>query len=188
MLYYCGVCRTDGNGLNVASESLRETLREDATRSSYICTWHRSSLHPLPILARLPFVAWLCHCISLIHDFIDAYSGNPEGDSTMLMMSLMREVFITRSLGVVWDKEGEAFTWGIDGNVHDFAQHLGLFYKGDRFVDCSCTGKYSDNTTTGILRAAWLQWNSYKHEENMQDKRKSSPYIPQSAMVSGWCQ
>ena len=42
--------------------------------------------------------------------YIDAYSGNPEGDSTMLMMSLMREVFMTRSLGVVCDKEGEAFT------------------------------------------------------------------------------
>ena len=32
------------------------------------------------------------------------------GDNTMLMMSLMREVFMIRSLGVVWDREGEAFT------------------------------------------------------------------------------
>ena len=46
----------------------------------------------------------------LLHDLIDAYSGNPEGDNTMLMMSLMREVFMIRSLGVVWDREGEAFT------------------------------------------------------------------------------
>ena len=49
-------------------------------------------------------------CFSLLDDFIDAYSGNPEGDNTMLMMSLMREVFMIRSLGVVWDREGEAFT------------------------------------------------------------------------------
>ena len=47
---------------------------------------------------------------SLLHDLIDAYSGNPEGDNTMLMMSLMREVFMIRSLGVVWDREGDAFT------------------------------------------------------------------------------
>ena len=31
-------------------------------------------------------------------------------DNTMLMMSLMREVFMIRLLGVVWDREGEAFT------------------------------------------------------------------------------
>ena len=60
-------------------------------------------------------VAWLklrkrLRFFSLLHDLIDAYSGNPEGDSTMLMMSLMREVFMIRSLGVVWDREGEAFT------------------------------------------------------------------------------
>ena len=47
---------------------------------------------------------------SQLHDLIDAYSGNPEGDNTMLMMSLMREVFMIRSLGVVWDREGDAFT------------------------------------------------------------------------------
>ena len=35
------------------------------------------------------------------------------GDNTMLMMS-MREVFMIRSLGVVWDREGEAFTWGTE--------------------------------------------------------------------------
>ena len=47
---------------------------------------------------------------SLGGDLFHFTSGNPEGDNTMLMMSLMREVFMTRSLGVVWDKEGEAFT------------------------------------------------------------------------------
>ncbi len=39
------------------------------------------------------------------------YSGNPEGESTILMTSLTREAFMTRSLGVVYVSEGEAFTW-----------------------------------------------------------------------------
>ena len=61
-----------------------------------------------PYLPDYPSVPMPLHF--LLEGLIDAYSGNPEGDNTMLMMSLMREVFMTRSLGVVWDKEGEAFT------------------------------------------------------------------------------
>lgn len=42
------------------------------------------------------------------------YSGNPEGERTILMISLIREAFMMRSLGVVCAIEGEAFTCSIN--------------------------------------------------------------------------
>ena len=70
-------------------------------------------MHPLGINSLK--LRWQGVCIVLIQS---SYSGNPDGDMTMLMMSLIRLCFMTRSLGVVKAMEGDAFTCRTcDGHV-----------------------------------------------------------------------
>ncbi len=82
-------------------------------------------LNPVILHYKKPvqYMKTTCHCLSLLmfssldkmyrhslNRHVATHSGNPEGDITILMTSLIRLYFITRSLGVVEAIDGDAFT------------------------------------------------------------------------------